>query len=81
MKSLYHPGKTRLDIIFAEFWELLKTTFTMTTNWTYERNKFFVGRQKDYESFEKFHEILSELAKNCKLEAELVRDIHFFLQI
>ena len=73
-----NPGKRILDINFAEFWELLKTTFTITTNLTYERFKFFGRRQKEHESLEKFHEILSELAKNCKLgelESELVRDI------
>ena len=73
-----NPGKRILDINFAEFWELLKTTFTVTTNLTYERMKFFGRRQKENESLEKFHEILSELAKNCKLaefESELVRDI------
>ena len=73
-----NPGKKILDINFAEFWELLKTTFTITTNLTYERFKFFGRRQKEHESLEKFHEILSELAKNCKLgelESELVRDI------
>ena len=59
-------------------WELLKTTFTVTTNLTYERFKFLGRRQKENESLEKFHEILSELAKNCKLgelESALVRDI------
>ena len=73
-----NPGKRILDINFAEFWELLKTTFMVTTNLTYERFKFFGRRQKKNESLEKFHEILSELAKNCKLgelESELVRDI------
>ena len=73
-----NPGKRILDINFAEFWELLKTTFTVTTNLTYERFKFFGQRQKEHESLEKFHETLSELAKNCKLgelESELVRDI------
>ena len=72
------PGKRLLDINFAEFWELLKTTFTVTTNLTYDRFKFFGRRQKENESLVKFHEILSELAKNCKLgelESELVRDI------
>ena len=67
-----------MDINFAEFWELLKSTFTITTNLTYERSKFFGRRQKEHESLEKFHEILSEIAKNCKLgelESELVRDI------
>ena len=74
-------GKLKLDINFAEFWDLLKTTFTVTTNMTYERYKFFGRRQKDHESLEKLHETLSELAKNCKLgeleatEAKLVRDI------
>ena len=73
-----NPGKRILDINFAEFWELLKTTFMVTTNLTYERFKFFGRRQKEKESLEKCHEILSELAKNCKLgelESELVRDI------
>ena len=73
-----NPGKRILDISFAEFWELLKTTFTVTTNLTYERFKFFSRRQKEHESLEKFHETLSKLAKNCKLgelESELVRDI------
>ena len=32
-----NPGKRILDINFAEFWEFLKTTFTVTTNLTYER--------------------------------------------
>ena len=70
-----NPGKRILDINFAEFWELLKTTFMVTTNLTYERFKFFGRRQKENKSLEK---ILSELAKNCKLgqlESELVRDI------
>ena len=43
-----------------------------------EGQKFFGRRQKDNESLKKFHETLSELAKNCKLgelESELVRDI------
>ena len=42
-KCLSHKnsGKRILDINFAEFWELLKTTFTVTTNLTYERFKFF----------------------------------------
>ena len=73
-----NPGKRILDINFAEFWELLKSTFTITTNLTYERFKFFGRRQKEHESLEKFHQILSELAKNCKLgelESELERDI------
>ena len=73
-----NAGKRILDINFAEFWELLKTTFTVTTNLTYERYKFFGRRQKENESLEKFHGILSELAKNCKLgelEPELERDI------
>ena len=68
-------------LTFAEFWELLKTTFTVTTNLTYERYKFFGRRQKENESLEKFHETLSELAKNCKLgelESELVRDIFYY---
>ena len=60
-----NPGKRILDINFAEFWGLLKTTFTVTTNLTYERYKFFGRRQKENESLEKFHETLSELAKNC----------------
>ena len=30
-----NPGKRILDIKFSEFWELLKTTFTVTTNLTY----------------------------------------------
>ena len=73
-----NPGKRILDFNFAKFWELLKTTFMVTTLLTYERIKFFGRRQKENESLEKFHEILSELAKNCKLgelESELVRDI------
>ena len=73
-----NPGKRTLDINFAEFWELLKTTFTVTTNLTNERLKIFGRRQKENESLEKFHETLSELAKNCKLgelKSELVRDI------
>ena len=73
-----NSGKRTLDINFAEFWELLKTTFTVTTNLTYERFKFFCQIQKENESLEKFHETLSELAKNCtlgELESELVRDI------
>ena len=73
-----NPGKRILDINFAEFWELLKTTFTVTTNLAYERFKLFGQRQKENESLEKFHETLPELAKNCKLgelEPELVRDI------
>ena len=73
-----NPGKRILDINFAEFWELLKTTFTVSTNLTYERLKFFGRRQTEHESLEKFHETLYELAKNCKLgklESELVRDI------
>ena len=73
-----NPGKKILDINFAEFWELLKTTFTVTTNLMYERFKFFGRRQKENESLEKFYEILSELAENCKLgevEPELGRDI------
>ena len=61
-------GTRKLDFNFAEFWDLLKTTFTVTTNLTNERYKFFGRRQKDHESLEKFHETLSELA-------ELVRDI------
>ena len=72
------PVKKLLDINFAEFWELLKTTFTVTTDLTYERFKFFGRRQKENESLENFYEILSELAKNRKLgelESELVRDI------
>ena len=56
-------GRSLLDINFAEFWELLKTTFTVTTNLTYERFKFLGRRQKENESLEKFYEILSELAK------------------
>ena len=48
------PGKIILDINFAEFWELLKTTFTVTTNLTYERFKFFGQRQKENEFLEKF---------------------------
>ena len=42
-KSFSHknPGKRISEINFAEFWELLKTTFTVTTNLTYERFKFF----------------------------------------
>ena len=50
----------------------------VTTNLTYDRFKIFGRRQKENESLEKFHEILSKLAKNCKLgelESELVRDI------
>ena len=35
-----NPGKRILDINFAEFWELLKTTFMVTTNLTYERFSF-----------------------------------------
>ena len=73
-----NPGKIILDINFAEFWELLKTTFTVTTNLTYERFTFFGRRQKEHESLEKFHQTLSELSKNFKLgelESELVRDI------
>ena len=62
-----NPGKRILDINFAEFWELLKTTFTITTSLTYERFKFFDRRQKENKFLEKFHETLSELAKNCKL--------------
>ena len=75
---LTNPGKRILDINLAEFWELLKTTFTVTTNLTYERFKFFGQRQKENESLLKFHKTLSELAKNCKLgevESALVRDI------
>ena len=45
-----NPGKRILDINFAEFWELLKTTFTVSINLTYERYKFFGRRQKDHES-------------------------------
>ena len=73
-----NPGKKILDINFAESWELFKTTFTVSTNITYVRYKFFGRRQKVNESREKFHEALSELAKTCKLgelESELVRDI------
>ena len=73
-----NPGKRILEINFAEFWELLKTTFTVSTNLTYELYKFFGRRQKDNESLKKLHETLSELAKNCKLgelESELLRDI------
>ena len=73
-----NTGKRKLDINFAELWELLKTTFTASTHLTYEIYKFFGRRQKDNESLEKFHKTLSELAKNCKLgelESELVRDI------
>ena len=62
-----NPGKRKLGIKFAKFWDWLKTTFTVTTNLTYERYKFFDRRQKDHESQEKFHEIISELAINCKL--------------
>ena len=71
-------GKRILDINFAEFWESLKTTFTVTTNLTSERFKFFGRRQKENKSLEKFHKTLSELAKNCKLgelESEQIRDI------
>ena len=70
--------KNTLDNNFAEFWELLKTTLTVTTNLTYERFNFFDLKQKENDSLEKFHKTLSELAKNCKLgelESELVRDI------
>ena len=73
-----NPGKRTLETNFAEFWELLKTTFTVSTNLRYERCKFFGQRQKHNESLEKFHETLSELVKNCKLgelESELLRDI------
>ena len=41
------PGKRILDINFAEFWELLKTSLTVSTNLTYERYKFFSRRQKE----------------------------------
>ena len=67
-----------MDISFAEFWEFLKTTLTVTTNLTCERFKFFGRRQKEHEYLEKFNETLSKLAKNCKLgelESKLVRDI------
>ena len=76
--SIKNPGKRILDINFAEFWESLKTTFTVTTNLTYESFKFFGRRQKENESLEKSHETLFESSKNCKLgelESELVRDI------
>ena len=63
-----NPGNRILDTNFAEFWELLKTTFTVTTNLTYERYKFFGRRQKENDSVEKFHETLSELAKNVNWE-------------
>ena len=56
----------------------MKTTFTVSTNLIYKRYKFFGRRHKDNESLEKFHETLSELAKNCnlgELESELFRDI------
>ena len=59
-----NPGKRILDINFAEFWELLKTTFAVTTNLTYERFKFYGRREKENESLESFHETLSELSKN-----------------
>ena len=62
-----NPGKRILDINFAEIWNVLKSTFTVTTNLTYERYKFFGRKQKNHESQEKFQEILSELAKNFKL--------------
>ena len=65
--SRKNPGKRILDINFAEFWELFKTTSTVTTNLTYERFKLFGRRQKENKSQEKFHETLPELAKNCKL--------------
>ena len=71
-----NPGKRILDINFAEFWELLKTTFMVATNLTYERFKFFGRREKDNESLHKLHEILSELAKNCKL-GELERHLFY----
>ena len=58
-----NPRKRILDINFAEFWELPKTTFTVTKILTYERFKFFGRRKKENESLEKFHETLSELAK------------------
>ena len=45
-----NPGKRILDINFAEIWELLKTTFTVTTNLTYQKFKFFSRRQKENES-------------------------------
>ena len=58
-----NPGKRILDVKFAEFWELPKITFTVTTNLTYETFKFFGRRQKENESLEKFHETLYDLAK------------------
>ena len=57
-----NPGKKILDIDFEELWELLKTTFTVSTNLTQERYKFFGRRQKNHELLEKFHETFSELA-------------------
>ena len=71
-------GNRILDINFATFWQLLKTTFKSGTNFTYELFKFFSRGQKDNESLEKVYEIPTELAQKCslgKLEAELVRDI------
>ena len=58
-----NPETRILDINFADFWDLLKTTFTVTTSLTYERYKIFGRRQKDDESLHKFQETLSELAK------------------
>ena len=75
--SYKNPGKRKLELSFAEFWDLLKITFTVTTNLTYARYNLFNRRQKNHESLETFYEILSELAKSLKLgklEAELFRD-------
>ena len=62
-----NPATRLLDINFADFWDLLKTTFTVITSLTYERYKFFGRRQKDDESIYKFQETLSELAKNFQI--------------
>ena len=68
-----NPGKRISDINFAEFWELFKTTFTVSTNLTYERFKFFGRRQKEHEPLEKIHETLSEFVKKLQTGGTRVR--------
>ena len=41
-----NPGKRILDINFAEFWELRKTTFTITTNLTYLQDLNFLAEDR-----------------------------------
>ena len=72
------PRDNIYDLSTLKLWEMMKKAFVRPRNITFDRNVFFLRKQKKGEIVEQFYSIWKELAENCDFESReevIIREI------